>query len=78
MSDGAWEKMPQYLFNNFFICGADPNDKKISIQPLKRTFESLYPTPSERGDVQTIVQDVENVKSSVLYTIIVTIIHNHS
>ena len=29
MSDGAWEKMPQYLFKNFIICRADPNDRKI-------------------------------------------------
>ena len=49
MSDGAWEKMPQYLIKKFFICRVDPNDQKISIQPLKRSFESLHPTPSEEG-----------------------------
>ena len=49
MSDGAWEKMPQYLIKNFVICRVDPNDQKISVQPLKRSFESLHPTLSEEG-----------------------------
>ena len=49
MSDGAWEKIPQYLIKNFVICRVDPNDQKISIQPFKRSFESLHPTPSEEG-----------------------------
>lgn len=47
MSDGAWEKMRQCLIKSFVICRADPNDRKISIQPLKRNFESLHATPSE-------------------------------
>ena len=59
MSDGAWEKIPQYVFKIFFTCGTDPNDRKVSIQPFKKFFESLYPTPSERGNVQTTVQCVE-------------------
>lgn len=49
MSDGAWEKMPQYLIKKFVICRADPNDRKISIEPLKENFESLDPTSSEGG-----------------------------
>ena len=59
MSDGAWEKIPQYVFKIFFTCGTDPNDRKVSIQPFIKFFESLYPTPSERGNVQTTVQYVE-------------------
>ena len=71
MSDGAWEKMPQYLFKNFVICGADPNDQKISIQPLKRTFESLYPTPSESGGCSNYCAGCGKCK-------ILCIIYNHS
>ena len=49
MSDGAWEKMRQCLIKSFVICRADPNNRKISIQPLKRNFESLHATPSEEA-----------------------------
>ena len=38
MSDDAWEKMPQYLIKSFVLCRVDPNDRKISIQSLKKNL----------------------------------------